>query len=289
MKKRMKTFFLVLFIICISTPGYAENSKSQNVSSDTKKQETKPSETIHRLSISADRELSKSIQDLNRLREQIAAEKIPLAQELTNSEETLVQLRRDYEKVTRLVDAGNLEITTFKAEMKAKQDELTYIGNILDEYARSFESKMNISELQYLGESLETAKQATENSSLTLLEKFDRQNAFVNVSLKRLFDAIGGMRFEGIGVDMQGTVEEGEYAIVGPVSLFLGKNGTTAGIVMPQPGSTKPLIRPLDEKLQTGIISLLKTGEGILPLDPSRGGALKALVQIGRASCRERV
>ena len=112
-------------------------------------------------------------------------------------EEKLAQLRRDHEKVTRLVDAGNLEITTFKAEMKARQDELAYIGNLLDEYARTFESKINISELQYCGEAIVAAKQATENTTLSAPEKFTRQIAFVNVSLKRLFDAIGGMRFPG--------------------------------------------------------------------------------------------
>ena len=119
----------------------------------------------------------------------------------TPREENLAQLRRDHERVTRLVDAGNLEIITIKAEMKARQDELTYTGNLLDEYARTFESKINVSELQYCGEAILTAKQATENTTLSLPEKFARQTAFVNVSLKGLFDAIGGMRFPGVGVD----------------------------------------------------------------------------------------
>ena len=79
----------------------------------------------------------------------------------------LAQLRREHDEVTRLVDAGNLEIPTIKAEIKARQDELTYVGNLLDEYARTFESKVNVSELQYCGEAIETAKQATENTTLS--------------------------------------------------------------------------------------------------------------------------
>src|SRR3989337_4275358 len=98
-------------------------------------------ETMKQLSLSAGQELAQSIQELNQLREQIATEKLPLAQELTTLEEKLTQLRRDHEKVTRLVDAGNLEIITIKAEMKARQDALTYTRNLLDEYARTFESK----------------------------------------------------------------------------------------------------------------------------------------------------
>jgi hypothetical protein len=48
---------------------------------------------------------------------------------------------------------------------------------------------------------------------------------------------------------------------------------------VPQTGSAKPLIRPLEGAIQIGLANLVQAGEGILPLDPSRGGALKALVQ----------
>jgi hypothetical protein len=67
--------------------------------------------------------------------------------------------------------------------------------------------------------------------------------------------------------------------VLGPIALFRGENGGATGLVVPQTGSTKPLIRPLEATLQAGIAALIDTGEGLLPLDPSRGGALKALVQ----------
>ena len=265
MKTLLKTLSITFCIFFLAISSFAEQPAAN--------------ETMKQLSLSAGQELTRSIQELNQLREQIATEKLPLAQELTTSEEKLAQLRRDHEKVTRLVDAGNLEIITIKAEMKARQDELSYIGNLLDEYARTFESKINVSELQYCGEALLTAKQATENTTLSMPEKFARQIAFVNISLKRLFDAIGGMRFPGVGVDLQGTVADGQFAIIGPVALFCAKTGGAAGLAIPQSGSTKPLIRPLEGSLQSGIAALVESGEGLIPLDPSRGGALKALVQ----------
>ena len=265
MKTLLKTLSITFCIFFLAVCSFAEQPAAN--------------ETMKQLSLSAGQELTRSIQELNQLREQIATEKLPLAQELTTSEEKLAQLRRDHEKVTRLVDAGNLEIITIKAEMKARQDELSYIGNLLDEYARTFESKINVSELQYCGEAILTAKQATENTTLSMPEKFSRQIAFVNVSLKRLFDAIGGMRFPGVGVDFQGTVADGQFAIIGPVALFCAKTCGAAGLSIPQSGSTKPLIRPLEGSLQSGIVALVETGEGLMPLDPSRGGALKALVQ----------
>ncbi len=235
-------------------------------------------ETIGQLSRSAGEQLERSILDLNQLRDGIATEKLPMAKELTAAEEKLSKLRKEHDKVTRLVDEGNLGISTLKASMKARQDELSYIGNLLDEYARTFETRVNPSELQYSGAAVESAKDAAENTSLSMAEKYTRQTDLVGVSMKRLFDSVGGMRFRGSGVDQQGSVVDGQFAIIGPVALFAASTGV-AGLVVQQSGSDKPLIRPLDEPLQAGIAPLVERGEGMLPLDPSRGGALKALVQ----------
>ena len=131
----MKTSLCVLGIVCLSVSGRA--------------QETNAGETMDRLSRSAEQQLAASVEALDKLREQIAGEKLPLAQELTATEEKLTQLRREHDRVTREVDEGNLEISSIKADIKIRQDELSYLGNLLDEYARTFESKINVSELQY--------------------------------------------------------------------------------------------------------------------------------------------
>ena len=234
--------------------------------------------TISQAARSAGNELSKSITELNAMRAQIAGEKLPLAQELTTLEESVIQLRRDNEKVQRLVDAGALEIGTMKAEMKVRQDELSYIGSLLDEYARTFETKVGVGEMQIYGEPVETAKQAVENKTLTPTERFARQTLFTSLTIKRLFDVIGGNLFAGVGVDTLGTVMNGQFAMIGPLTFFRADSGM-AGVAVPQVGSPNPLVRPLEGELSGAIGSLVASGEGTLPLDPSRGGALKALVQ----------
>jgi len=269
----MNTFISILSMASLATSAFAQTSPTPPPAPPA------ANETMVKLASSADEELAQSVAELNRLREQTIAEKLPLSQELTTLEETLSQLRKDHDKVTRLVDAGTLELSTIKAEMKARQDELSYVGNLLDEFARTFETKVNISELQYCGEAIETAKQATENTTLSMPEKFERQTAFVDMSIKRLFDAVGGMRFPGVGVDLEGTVAKGQFALIGPVALFSADAGGAAGIVVPQTGSTNPLIRPLEGPMQAGLVSLVSSGEGFIPLDASGGGALKQLIQ----------
>jgi biopolymer transport protein ExbB len=285
----MNPIHAILLCACLLAPGRGAAAQQAPADANPTDSEAKAGETMSQLSRSAEGELAKSSAELNRLRDQISAEKLPMAQELTASEEKLTQLRADHDKVARLVDAGNLELPQIRGEIKARQDELSYIGNLLDEYARTFESKVNVCELQYFGNAIDTAKQATENTTLSQAERFTRQVEFATLSLRRLFDVVGGMRFPGVGVDMQGTLAKGQFAIIGPVALFCGSSGAppvgnaaaaiVAGLVVPQTGSSKPLIRPLEGALQAGIATLVENGEGTLPLDPSRGGALKALVQ----------
>jgi biopolymer transport protein ExbB len=66
--------------------------------------------------------------------------------------------------------------------------------------------------------------------------------------------------------------------MIGPISLFSADSGD-AGIPVPQAGSPNPVVRTLDGGLANAVRPLVASGEGTLPLDPSRGGALKALVQ----------
>jgi biopolymer transport protein ExbB len=234
---------------------------------------------IDQLASSAQNELARSIEQLNRLRDQIAEQKLPMAQELTALEEKLTRLRAEHDEATKKVDEGNLATARLENEVKARDSELAYVGNLLDEYARGFESKVNVSELQPFGEPMTAAKQAGENTTLSMKERFATELSFVDVTLGRLARAIAGLTFPGVGVSLQGTVVQGTFAILGPVALFRSGDGRTAGLAIPQSGSPNPLIRPLEGALQAGLAALVSDGDGLLPLDPSRGGALKALVQ----------
>lgn len=260
----MKLLTITLWALLLALPAAAQSSAEG---------------TIDQLAGSAKAQLDISILELNQLREKIAGEKLPLAQDLTVAEEQLTRLRREHERVTRVMDQGNLDLPGLRSEIKSRQDEFTYVGNLLDEYARTFESKINVCELQYCQEAIDRAKQAGENSALSMPQKFAIQLELANLSLQRLFDAVGGMRFPGVGVDLLGAVSRGQFALLGPVALFRSDGGGAAGLVVPQSGSSRPLIRPLEGEMQAGLLSLVDSGEGFMPLDPSRGGALKALVQ----------
>lgn len=241
--------------------------------------DAEPAKPISHIVDVAQRRLNESTAELARLREQHKAEEVPLARELEEAEKTLLALRERFDQLAKNVDRSSFDIAAAAKETKQKQDELTYISTILDEYARNFETKINVSELQYCGEAIEAAKSAMENTALSDAERFDRQLALVTASQDRIDKLIGGMRFPGVGVDLEGSITQGQYAIIGPVALFKADSGDTAGVVLPQATSTNPLIRPLEGSLQVGLAALVASGEGLLPFDPSKGGALKQLIQ----------
>ncbi|MDO8349123.1 MAG: MotA/TolQ/ExbB proton channel family protein [Planctomycetota bacterium] len=260
----MKAILSLFFLLGLAATGFAQDR------SDT--------EAVDSLARRAGQELQKGIEELNSLRDAIANEKVPLAQELSALETKLASLRAEHDRVSRTVDSGNLEVANLAVEKKSRQDDLGYVASRLDEYVRTFESKIDVSELQYCGEQVEAAKKVAENTAMTMAEKFEVQLALVTTTLQRAFLMLGGHRFPGTAVNMAGEVVAGEFALIGPIALFRDAAGA-AGLVVAQPGSKRPLVRPLEGEAQAGMATLVQQGEGDLPVDTSRGGALKALVQ----------
>ena len=227
-------------------------------------------------------EIDASSKELSVLRETIVNQKIPLTKRLSQLEDEIGEARREYDKNRHAIDARNLELNGLKTDAKQRQDEVTYITSLLDEYARSFEGRLHASEVDRYKAEVETALLAPQNKDLNPTQKFDQQLALVKTSATRLEGLIGGTRFEGSALDPQGVVDQGRFALIGPVALFASSDGRTVGLALPRSGSSKPIIHPFTEK--DGAISLasiISTGQGVLTLDPTLGGALKALIAKG--------
>ncbi len=225
-------------------------------------------------------DLDKSLRELTGLREQIASEKLPLSQDLAELEAQLVQLRQQQEAAFRRIDTGALDKSTLEQQQKLAADEISYVETILDEYSRNLENRLAVGELPRYKEALERAKDAPTNTDLSLEEKLRRQVEVLRLSVDRIERLAGGDVIPGQAVEPDGTLADGRFAVIGPVALFAADSGSTAGIAYPQAGSTQPAVRPLDDKSLNALVAkTVSTGEGTIPVDPTRGGALKALVQ----------
>jgi biopolymer transport protein ExbB len=231
-----------------------------------------------KVSASAKQDLDKALKELTRVRGAIAAEQVPMAEELSALETKLTESRRIFDQNTRMLDTRNLDMANLKAEMKLRQEENGYLSNLLDEYARGFVTRINVSENERYDAIMQAAVLAAQNETLPMGERFQRQIALVQESIKRLDELVGGARFSGSAVGPDGLIHEGSFAIAGPVAMFSSKDGgKLAGLALPQTGSIKPMIRALGKPFDSGIKKLIASGSGIFPLDPTKGAALREL------------
>jgi len=224
---------------------------------------------------SVQQQLGESVAELNKLREQIAAEKVPLSQKADELESELIEVRLEYQQATRLLDSRTLDLNNMRNEIKSRQQEATYLtNNLFGEYIRNFESRLHIAEIQRYREPLEAAKLALENSSLSEKEIYKAQTELISVSLERLHDALGGTRFDGKAVDSSGLVKPGTFVMIGPAAIFLSNDGENIGTVQQRLGSLEPAVIPYeDERDIVAAREVIATGKGRFPLDTTLGNA----------------
>jgi biopolymer transport protein ExbB len=233
--------------------------------------------TFSQVETSVQKQLTESLDELAKLRDDITNEKIPLGRKLSDLEDQLLEVRREYQQITRLLDSRTLDLTNMRSEIQSRREEKTYLLNsLLDPYIRSFETRLHIAEIQRYSEQLEAARLALENSNLSDVEVYQAQAALLTVSLERLNDALGGTRFEGKAVDTSGLVKPGTFVMVGPIALFRSQDGQSIGTAEQRLGSLEPTVLAFNSEEMTKIADeIVSTGAGIFPLDPTLGNAHK--------------
>jgi biopolymer transport protein ExbB len=221
-------------------------------------------------------QLEQSVAELNALRERIATEKVPMQQRLSALESELLRERAEYQTAARAFDSRTLDLANLRNEIKARQEEGSYLSNLLAEYQRNLESRLHIVEQKRFAPVLEAAKLAQENRTLPPEQVYGAQVAVLARSLERLEEALGGARFDGTAVDANGTVQTGAFALFGPVAVFRSLDGTVVGTAEQRLGSLEPTVLALPTpELTAGAAQLVATGTGTLPLDATLGNAHK--------------
>jgi biopolymer transport protein ExbB len=199
-----------------------------------------------------------------------------MAKKVADLEADLARLRSEQESIGRTVDTRNLDFTTLQTEVKARQDEVAYLSNLIGEYVRNFETRIDISELQRYRDALERGRLAQENTALSRAESFGMQTDVVELSVDRLLDLVGGTTFSGDAVGPDGKVRAVTFGLIGPVTVYAAGDGSSAGTAEQRLGSLEPNMVPVAvPDLAASVSGLLAAGKGTLPFDPSLGNARK--------------
>jgi biopolymer transport protein ExbB len=221
-------------------------------------------------------ELQRALQELELVRTEIAREKLPLSERVSQLESALIEERRRYEETRRKADNRSLELNHVRNDIKSREQEVQYLSSLFSEYLRNLESRLHIAELGRYQEMLAAARATVERDDLPPGERLESGAAAVQKSIGRLESLIGGYRFEGRAVGENGRLHRGRFALIGPVAVFAASDASLAGIVEQRIGSLEPSVAPFaDPVLTEHARQLVENGEGLLPFDGSLGNARK--------------
>jgi len=237
-------------------------------------QDEKPS--FERAADTLQAQLDASLEELHQLRASIAVERVELGERLREREAERISVREEYDSVTRSADVTAQRLLTLNEEIKRRREDARALENLFLDYARNFDSRVNIAEKQRYQERIDAALFAPDNANLTEAEVFERQAEMLFTGFERLENSLGGVRFEGRAVDPSGLFDDGTFLVVGPMALFLSNDGSSVGLVEQRAGSTRPSVVDLGDEALAQAAAAIVSGSGeMLPVDATLGNALK--------------
>lgn len=229
-------------------------------------------QSVTEVAAGIDADLRASLEELSELRQEIRAERIPIAREISSLESELQELREEAASARRVRENTSFDLRQLEDDVKLRQDEADFVRNLLVDYARTLESRLDPSEKPMYAQTLGAAITSPDNANLTPTQKGEVQFAALTSGIDRALKLLGGQRIEGEAILPDGNVAEGNFLLYGPVTAFAV--GETAGIA--QIGdSDLPAIRlPSAPTTMAAMAATINAGSGDLPLDPTLGNAL---------------
>lgn len=223
----------------------------------------------------ARKDLNDALTQLNEVRSVIAEEKIPLVRSVASLEDEVQQKRAELERLRRLRDNSDLGLNRLRDQVQGLKDQNEYAAGLLDEFVRSFETRIDYSESQLYSQATEDARLALDDPDMSQSERFGKQLDVIGVALDRLDQLVGGYTFEGRALAPDGAIEEGAFAAVGPTVYFVSQQSDLAGVTYSKLNAAEAAIAVPGAAYANGIRVLVESGEGTIPADATLGKALK--------------
>lgn len=220
-------------------------------------------------------DLKGALTQLAETRGEIAAEKIPLIREVSSLEDQVRQKSEELDRLRRLRDNSDLGLNRLREQVEAIKAQNEYAAGLLDEFVRSFETRIDYSEIQLYSEAAEEARLALDDPDMSQADRFVKQIDAIGVALDRLEQLTGGYTFEGNALAPSGEIEKGTFAIFGPSVYYASGQSELAGITISKLNAAEAAVAVPGEAYASGIRSFVESGEGNIPADATLGKALK--------------
>ena len=222
-------------------------------------------------------DLKASLVELAQVREAITAEKIPLISSVSSIEDEVIRQRDELGRLRRLRDNSDLGLNRLREQVESMKEQNEYAAGLLDEFVRSFETRIDYSETQLYSQAAEDARLALDDSNMSQAERFEKPLEVIGVALGRMDELVGGYTFEGRALEPNGEIEEGTYAVFGPTVYFASKQSDLAGLTYSKLNAAVAAVAVPGPEFMLGIREFVETGEGNVPADATLGKAMKMI------------
>lgn len=223
----------------------------------------------------ASSDLKAALSQLSETRAKIATEKIPLIREVSSLEDDVRQKADELDRLRRLRDNSDLGLNRLREQVEAMNAQNEYAAGLLDEFVRSFETRIDYSEVQLYAAAAEEARLALDDPDLSQADRFNKQIEVIGVAIDRLEQLVGGYTFEGKALAPNGEIEDGTFAAFGASVFFASSQSDLAGITFAKLNAAEAAIAVPGEAFSSGIRSFVENGDGTIPADATLGKALK--------------
>lgn len=221
-------------------------------------------------------DLQAALQELSRTRAQIEEERLPLVRRLRELEEAVKARREEWDRARRAADNALVELNVVKAEVRARSNEVAAVEGLLHNYFEAFAGRLHAAEAPRYEAALREFQRARSEDVVEPARRLERELALIEVGLERLERLVGGDLWAGRALAAGGELVEGRYVSLGPLVWFAAAGGQgPAGVTQVRLNSPAPEVAEMGGAASAGIQEVADRGHGEVPVDPTRGNALK--------------
>ncbi len=252
-------------------------------------------DTLDKAQASAKLDLKDALARLAQQREEQQKGKSPLVSEANALEGAARAKRKEFDRRLRLRDNQESSLAELKGEVEELEDDLKAVLALLNDYNRSWFDGLSTPEREFRKEAVKAILEPKDEKASADGEwdKIGQQEALAKMSIERVLESFGGLRFEGKAVTPADDVEEnGTFLVLGPAAYFASSETSASGIVEPtrrskesdggtldaatlnRPRSSRVLPTPekIAKTIRDAVTATSETAAN-LPFDPSLGKA----------------
>ena len=235
-------------------------------------------QTLEDLAKTQQEKVAAALSRLNRQRETIQNEQLPLVKTLNELDAAAESLRRKVEQKRQARDSRSLSLETLKNRLNDQSKDYDYITRVLfGEFSATYQASLSAGEQATFNPPIQALNLALDAPDTTDGERLQASIALIEQSLNRIEGLLGGKRYPGEALDVEGKLIAGQFVQAGPLLYFANEANNNTGIVQ-ETQQLRAKVYPLSSAQANAIRAVATTGKGDLPIDTSLGKAF-ALAQ----------